>query len=265
MIDINKLVKSFEEIVGWPYASPGSNSKAGIDCSGAFVRAYSKQKKSIYQGSNRIIRLYTNGVFKISSESQLEVGMPVFKSRDDLSKLHKDYHPGGRFYNPDLYKDFYHIGLVCGVNPLRIIHATIPVAKVDTKLGNWGWSGYLSDADYTQGTTPAVPADPLVPDFPIYTDVQFTGYAYNFPPNQTLNLRKKPNGLVLYKLKYNEEVKVLEEFGEWYKVSVPKAIGYVMKKYIKREINDPEVEMSLEEKVRVLEERVNELERRLMY
>lgn len=265
MIDINKLVKSFEEIVGWKYESPGNNTKeGGIDCSGAFVRAYNKQNKKIYHGSNRIIRVHTNGVFKIDMESQLEVGMPVFKSRDNLSGLHKDYHPGGRFYNPDLYKDFYHIGLVCSVNPLRIIHATTPVAKVDTKLGNWGWSGYLSDADYTFDSLDA-PINPLVPDIPFNATVKFIGYAHNFPPNQTLNLRKKPNGMVLYKLKYNEPVEVIEESGEWYRVKVPKAIGYVMKKFIKRDLVESFDELPLEEKIRIIEERISELERRIMY
>ena len=37
MIPVNKLVDVFYTMLGWPYASPGTNGPAGIDCSGAFA------------------------------------------------------------------------------------------------------------------------------------------------------------------------------------------------------------------------------------
>ncbi|MCI6039448.1 MAG: hypothetical protein MR742_02890, partial [Clostridiales bacterium] len=39
MIPVNKLVEVFYTMLGWPYASPGTNGPEGIDCSGAFVYA----------------------------------------------------------------------------------------------------------------------------------------------------------------------------------------------------------------------------------
>ena len=48
------LIRKFNEIIGWPYVSPGTNDENGIDCSGAFVRAYRAAGKNIYHGSNRI-------------------------------------------------------------------------------------------------------------------------------------------------------------------------------------------------------------------
>ncbi len=55
---VDYMKKRFAEIVGWPYVSPGTNDRNGIDCSGAFVRAYKMAGKSIYHGSNRIERVF---------------------------------------------------------------------------------------------------------------------------------------------------------------------------------------------------------------
>ena len=53
--------------------------------------------------------------------------------------------------------DFQHIGLVCSVNPLRIVHASSAAGCVttDTKLGKWAFWGWLKDvAKDAAPTTP---------------------------------------------------------------------------------------------------------------
>ena len=147
MMSIPALVEAFNQIIGWPYRL-GGTSENGIDCSGAFVRAYELQGQKIYHGSNRIIRVYCNGAFTIERESQLKVGMAVFKQRTDLSRMKAEYKPGGRYYDPALPNDYYHIGLVTGIHPLRIVSATTPVARQDTRLGNWTVAAYLDNVDY---------------------------------------------------------------------------------------------------------------------
>ena len=79
MLDVNKLIVSVEECLGWPYVSPGTNDSRGIDCSGLFVKAYRDQGASIYHGSNTIYRKYCSEKGKLSSVSQLKPGMAVFK------------------------------------------------------------------------------------------------------------------------------------------------------------------------------------------
>lgn len=140
MINRDKLIQAFRDIVGWPYASPGSNSQKGIDCSGAFVRAYKVQGQSIYHGSNTIYRKYCSKTGAVDKVSALLPGMAVFKRRTDGAE------PGK--YQGDGVGNMYHIGLVCSVDPLQIIHATTPIAKLDTKLGNWSHWGLLSAVDY---------------------------------------------------------------------------------------------------------------------
>lgn len=122
MIPVNKLVDVFNSMIGWPYATPGYNDSRGVDCSGAFVYAYKQFGESIYHGSNRIIRVYCHDVKTVTSASQLRVGMAIFKSRTDLSKMKAEYKPGGRYYDPALPYDYYHVGLVTSVNPLKIVN-----------------------------------------------------------------------------------------------------------------------------------------------
>ena len=140
MIDKDKLIQSFEEIIGWPYKSPGSSDERGIDCSGAFVRAYKAQGAKIYHGSNTIYREHLSEKGKIASAASLSPGMAVFKNRNDGGEPVK--------YLKDGIGNMYHIGLVASVNPIRIIHATPPIAKMDTKLGNWTCWGRLKAVDY---------------------------------------------------------------------------------------------------------------------
>ena len=66
MLDVNKLIASVEECLGWPYVSPGTNDSRGIDCSGLFVKAYRDQGASIYHGSNTIYRKYCSEKGKLT-------------------------------------------------------------------------------------------------------------------------------------------------------------------------------------------------------
>ena len=75
MIDIQQLIADFEDCIGWPYASPGSNDERGIDCSGMFVRAYRRQGARIYHGSNTIWRKYLGDKGRINSTRDLKPGM----------------------------------------------------------------------------------------------------------------------------------------------------------------------------------------------
>lgn len=170
MIQVNDLVTVFRTVLGWPYASPGYNNSRGIDCSGAFVYSYKKFGESIYHGSNRIVRVHCRNVQRVTSLSQLQVGMAIFKGREDVSKMSSAYRPGGRYYNPELPMDYYHIGLVTSVSPLEIVNATTPKARIDNVLSKWWCAGYLNAVSYGSGGTDGSPdsgsPDPSTPPCP---------------------------------------------------------------------------------------------------
>ncbi len=138
MIDINKLIADFEDCLGWPYATPGSNDARGIDCSGMFVRAYRLQGQRIYHGSNTIWRKYLKEKGPITGSGDLKPGMAVFKWKPDTPAKFSDDEG-----------DFCHIGLVTSVQPLRIVHASTEGMKVkaDSRIGKWKYWGVLAAAD----------------------------------------------------------------------------------------------------------------------
>ena len=161
MIDIEQLIADFEDCIGWPYASPGSNDARGIDCSGMFVRAYRLQGESIYHGSNTIWRKHLSDKGRIASADDLLPGMAVFKWKEQTPAKFSDDEG-----------DFCHIGLVTSVNPLRIVHASTEgmQVKADSKLGKWKYWGVLAKTDLVLPQEQTDTPDPA--DFPVFSLLQ---------------------------------------------------------------------------------------------
>ncbi len=139
MLNVQPLISSAMACLGWPYASPGSNDRSGIDCSGLFVRIFRDQGATIYHGSNTIYREYCGEKGPISSVSQLLPGMAVFKWKPETpSKFH------------DGLGDFCHIGLVVSTSPLQIIHASSDAGcvTIDRGIGKWKYWGKLKNVNY---------------------------------------------------------------------------------------------------------------------
>ena len=219
MIPVNALTAVFRSMLGWPYATPGSNDSRGIDCSGAFVYAYRQFGESIYHGSNRIIRVFCHDVRRVASVDELKVGMAIFKAREDLSRLKAEYKPGGRYYDAALPCDYYHMGLVTSVRPLEIINATPPRVRIDSDLSKWRCAGYLNAVDYA-GSAPG--------PGPVYAEV-------TAPSGRTVNLRRSPSktAAVLVRVPIGETVEVLAQTSElWWNVRYGRYAGYMMREFL---------------------------------
>lgn len=216
MIPVQSLIEVFRGIVGWPYASPGVNGPKGIDCSGAFVYAYRQFGQRIYHGSNRIIRVYCRDVQPVNGTEGLRPGMAIFRSRRDTSRMKAEYRPGGRYYNPALPEDFYHMGLIASVSPLQIINATSPKARVDTSLRRWTHAGYLKAVDYESGDAPTA--------------------VVTAESGSSVNLRKAPNrqSPILARVPLGQTVTLLACDDEaWHKIRWQNKTGYMMKEFLK--------------------------------
>ncbi|MEA5015792.1 MAG: SH3 domain-containing protein [Candidatus Limiplasma sp.] len=233
MITVQQIVSAFREIIGWPYASPGSNGPRGIDCSGAFVFAYQKYKHTIYHGSNRIARVYCHDVRRVSGTAQLTPGMAIFKTRAAGENLKPEYKPGGKYYNPSLPEDFYHIGLVASVNPLQIINATPPVARVDTKLSAWSHAGYLKAVLYEEEPVPGPDPEPDPDPGP---DPAPQVAVTTAPSGSTVNLRRSATkeSVVLRRVPLGQQVTVLGDVdGVWWRVRYEGVTGYMMREFLR--------------------------------
>lgn len=180
MLSVKKLIASALECLGWPYVSPGTNDKNGIDCSGLWVKCFKDQGSSIYHGSNTIYRNWCSETGKLTSESQLQPGMAVFKGR-----AWTESDSGNRWYQKTP-GNLYHIGMVTNVNPLVITHATSPVVKQDKTLGKWNYWGKVKEVDYSSSDSVDSSQDPE----PTPAAKTMYVYADNGKP---VNMRTKPN------------------------------------------------------------------------
>lgn len=240
MLDLNKLCASAEECLGWPYVSPGTNDARGIDCSGLFVKCYWDQGASIYHGSNTIYRKYCSDKGKLTSVGQLQRGMAVFK-----------WNPNTPAKFDDGLGDFQHIGLVVSVSPLRIIHASSAAGCVttDTKLGKWAYWGWLKD----------VARDGITPE-PVKGDEEPVKAVVFAESGSTVNMRVRANAsaALVERVPIGATVEVLGTGNKWSKVKYGIWTGYIMTQFLTPE--KPETELTLEERVARLEQRVSALE-----
>lgn len=225
MLDVRKLNQSAEKCLGWPYVSPGTNDRNGIDCSGLFVKMYRDQGAKIYHGSNTIFREYCKETGKLTNVDQLQVGMAVFKRKDwtDADRSNRWYgtEPG----------NLSHIGYVASVHPLRIIHASTGTMCVttDSSIKKWAYWGKLKDVDYSDSPSPEPSPEPSPDPEPITLTRKV--YAENGKP---VNLRYGPSldKKIMDEVPVGEIVTVSQISGRWSKVTWKKKTGWMMSAYL---------------------------------
>ena len=226
MLNVQKMIESAEEALGWPYESPGTNDSRGIDCSGLFVKIFRDQGGSIYHGSNTIYREHCSETGKFTSISQLQPGMAVFKYKT-WTDTEKDQR--NRWYKKPP-GNLSHIGLVVSVNPFKVIHASSAgCVMIDTKLSKWQYYGKLKNVDYDGfninggGTMSEI--------VEVYAAKVIGG---------TLNLRasKSTKADRIEQIPNGAEVTVLKEEDNWCKVLYNGKSGFVLKKYLEKIITE---------------------------
>ena len=126
------------------YRLGGKAEDGTCDCIGLVIGALTRcgVKWPGIHGSNWAARNAMAWLLPVSDASDLTVGDIVYKAR----------RPGETGYSlPDRYaadpdrSDYYDVGVVRSVSPLRIVHCTSPGGVVnDTKLGKWAYRGGLS-------------------------------------------------------------------------------------------------------------------------
>lgn len=229
MLDLNKMIDSAHECIGWPYESPGTNDKNGIDCSGMFVKMYRDQGAKIYHGSNTIFREYCSETGKITSAKDLQVGMAVFKC-----KPWTDADKGNKWYGTEP-GNLSHIGFVTSVNPLEITHCTSPVAKTDSSIGKWAYWGKLKDVDYGGSPSPEPGPDPEP------TPVSKTMYVTT-PDGKSANIRRKASkqAALVEHVPYGASVTWTKNNGKgWAYVKYHGFVGWMMEDFLTEDVPGP--------------------------
>lgn len=205
------------------YRLGGKAADGTCDCIGLIIGALNRcgVKWPGIHGSNWAARNAMAWLLPVSDASDLAVGDIVYKAR----------RPGETGYSlPERYAadpdraDYYHVGVVRSVSPLRIVHCTSPGGVVtDAKLGKWAYRGGLSlidRSDYSPEDTP---------------EAVCAGTAtVTASSGSTVNIRSgsSKSGKVLMKVPVGSEVTVLEVNGSWAMVEVPMT-GYIMTDFLK--------------------------------
>lgn len=135
------------------YRLGGSAADGTADCIGLIIGALKRGGVS-WPGIHG-----TNWAWRNAVKDTSAVITAADTSPGDL--LFKAYDPGDAGYAlPSRYnsskdrKDYYHVGVVAAVNPLKITHCTVGGIKTDTKIGQWKYRAklkYLKDEPVAGG------------------------------------------------------------------------------------------------------------------
>ena len=222
MIPLDKFLSCVREnaarVREYEQGHDGSDGKC--DCIGLIIGALALAgfKWPGIHGSNWAARNAMLGFGYIGCPNDMYLGEIVYKARE----------PGeDKYALPDRYRgsgdqrDYYHVGVVTGIDPLEITHCTSVPGGIqrDSKMGNWRWGGALKYVNYDEGGE-----DMETPyEARVIAD-----------SGRTVNLRAKPdrNATIIDRVAIGETVTVLDEMGEWDKVSHGGKTGYMMDKYL---------------------------------
>ena len=228
MIDTASFIRAAEEIAatGPEYRKGGNGRDGTCDCIGLIIGAIQRcggQWKGLH-GSNYAAREEMRYLRKLVGTGDLRVGEVVYKT----------YRPGETNYSlPERYKkgdgadlnDYYHIGIVESVYPIRIRHMSTPGARMDTSIGKWSYHGMLKKI---QGGEEEKEGDKRK------MKVIIEGGVKTAPIHMRSSAgRTKDN--IITDIPQGSEAELIEGGGEWNYIAWNGIKGYVMSKFVKQE------------------------------
>lgn len=225
MISVSAFVRKVEQIAArdLAYRTGGVGKDGTCDCIGLIMGA-------MYELGHRRYDLHSTNYFaryqtlEMKKVKELFVGKLLFRARTNQDKLNGRYMPGGRYYTGDML-DYYHVGVVTSVDPLRIIECTeygdVTGIVISTKLGRWDYGGKLRDVDYTAQEEESEEETMLYQARVITQD-------------DPLTLRNAPmSGKKIGELPKGAIVDVMST-GDWPRVKYGEMLGYASAQYLER-------------------------------
>ena len=205
------------------YRLGGKAEDGTCDCIGLIIGELNRcgVKWPGIHGSNWAARNAMAWLLPVSDASDLTVGDIVYKAR----------RPGETGYSlPDRYAadpdrcDYYHVGVVRSISPLRIVHCTSPGGvTTDTKLGKWAYRGGLSligeASDTENGVTGMEKA------------------TVTAESGSTVNLRKTPGGDLVDRVPVGSVVQVVsyQPGAQWAQVAYQGTAGWMNVAFLRME------------------------------
>lgn len=210
------------------YRTGGKAADGTCDCIGLIIGTLERcgGKWPGIHGSNWAARNAMAWMLPVQDAGDLSVGEIVYKAK----------RPGETGYAlPDRYakdpdrSDYYHVGVVRSVEPLRIVHCTSPGGVVvDSKIGKWTYHGALS----LIGGAGDTEEEETVMRTAVVTAAS----------GSTVNLRREPHGALADRIPVGTVVQVLEDSGaQWAHVSSGGKTGWMNVSFLRMQ-EDAEAE-----------------------
>lgn len=209
------------------YRIRGDGSDGTCDCIGLIMGALGR--KFDLHSSNYFARFQMRSIDSLLDESQLHEGSIVYKSRRDTAQLNARYQPGGSHFNGDML-DYYHVGVVTGIEPLEITHCTqsntVDGITYDGSIRAWSHFGDLLAVEYTE--------DDEQEETQLETTL-FELAVVHTEDGNPVHLRSTPSTKLPYiaKVPSGAQVEVLENAGEWSTIRWNGQRGYMMSQYLR--------------------------------
>ncbi len=265
MITPKMLIAKVEEIaVEDPsYRIGGTGNDGTCDCIGLVVGAirraggkWTGSKGTNYAARNEMVSLQV-----IVGSADLSVGEVVYKAREPGEPGYDEETIRKRYTDSPDKRDYYHIGVVESVYPLRIRHMTTPRAKMDTSLGKWRFHGWLkkisregyNDASAFQSPSHESASDPASAgngsiggggtslsggNKPVKTGIIYGG---NLAVPVNMRTSGSLQSPILCKIPQNTPVELLNSGDRWCRVSYDGKTGYVQSYFVHDEASaEPE-------------------------
>ena len=200
------------------YRLGGDGSDGTCDCIGLIIGAIRRSGGTWAgtHGSNYTARNELEYLLPIGSADDLSVGEVALKARTATAD---GYDLPSRYAKDPDKRDYYHIGVVASVDPLRIVHCTTGGGAngmaEDTRVGQWTHRGWLSKISRE--------GEPMV-ETVTATVVADSGL--------TVNMRKAPGGALVYRVPVGAEVTVATRHDGWSRVAYGKHSGWMMDDYL---------------------------------
>ena len=253
MFTQKEIISDFQRMYRehWNYEW-GHHETGCVDCSGAFVYSYNEHGEYIYNGSNRIARVYVKEMIPIAEAKAKGLIVPgvaafkIYKPGSANYNLKSTYKPGGKYYNGDL-NDYHHIGLVDEDINYVLNAQGSKTGFVRSKIKeNWSHIAYLNAIIY-EGVEPVAESKMVIANLS--------------PGTTTVNMRKEPStgAGIVDKLKSGTVVTRTGEKGVWSKVSAQGKTGWIMSQYLAAYTETPG-SLTLEQRIEILEAKVAALE-----
>ena len=232
MVGLDAFLRGVQEIKAEAptYRLGGDGSDGTCDCIGLIIGAIRRAggKWPGTHGSNYAARFAVGGMMRNVSAADLEPGWLVFKALGPMDAgydLPDKYRAGGAAYTGDVM-DYYHVGIVTGVEPLAITHCTkgggVDGVTVDTRQGDWRYAALCTMVDYSD-------SDGGGEDMEERHAVVVSG------DGNPVKLRPSPSTDKPYlaKVPVGTEVEVMQDAQGWAQVRLPSGqVGYMMTKFL---------------------------------